>query len=626
MPVKYDPVPTVKPEEARRTAAIPSLHVDFPHVQISGATGQALENVGRLGFQTLGSSMNTVGAAISSLGKAFDHAGDEMFNRAMALQDLENEKVVNQSTISYELDKEAKQTDFLSQAGDAASPAALRTHLDSLEKLRQDYKSKLTNPMQQKAFDAQTTHSFVQAARESGRHSATETKNSFVAAAEARVNMLISSGSKSDSEEDYKKSLDAIEQTVRDSISPAKGWAPGSPQEQYYIQTKTSKMLADKITLLSEKRPSEALQMLEANKDKLLPEHYVPVYNRVKGERDNAGSRNIADKVYDDLSEGGKKAATEISREEVIKQARDKAERERPGDATYSKKAEDAAENRLNIARREHEEQQRQTLYKTLDVAHGYKTQSGKKPKRIEDALTEPGFKEAYWKLTPDHRDAIDKIIQSNNEHDILRSDESDAIYRTWRGRLLYGDPQQAAAEITADPSLISKLQIPRQERDILYNIYEQERVREGKSEAHTRVERGWGVLKNADYIPKDIINSPKVRTPQFKAVLGDIAEKMEKDQKKPLNDAQWKEAADQALGILHPGRPWYKGGEGRYFEQFGPKISSLPGYKEFAEQFKRVQPLAGQKQIDAAFMQSKIIGDLEALTKKKVKTIRVTP
>src|SRR5215472_9586774 len=127
---KYTGAPTVTPEEARRTAAIPEIRETFPEPRLTVARGQALAAVGE-GVGVLGNSMRTVGAAIHSLGKTLDTAGNELWTRAEGLKKLEGETNANNAAIDWNLDQVKRDNKFSQLKGTAANSGALAAHLQS---------------------------------------------------------------------------------------------------------------------------------------------------------------------------------------------------------------------------------------------------------------------------------------------------------------------------------------------------------------------------------------------------------------------------------------------------------------------------------------------------------------
>src|SRR5215472_16257576 len=97
---KYTGAPTLTPEEARRTAAIPEIRETYPEVTLTRAPSKAMEAVGQ-GIEHLGNHMNTFGAAVRSLGNSFEHAGNELYSRASALKQLEAETNANNAGIDW---------------------------------------------------------------------------------------------------------------------------------------------------------------------------------------------------------------------------------------------------------------------------------------------------------------------------------------------------------------------------------------------------------------------------------------------------------------------------------------------------------------------------------------------
>jgi hypothetical protein len=137
---EYVPYSTVKPEGPRNVAE--RVDINYPHVEFRNSIGQALAQTGE-GMQTLSRSVREVGGAFDSLGKTFDHVGDQLWQRAQGLQEVQNQTVLTKAEIEYDKYAGDQQIAFNQLQGDAANEQSYKAHLTDLEDKRKTMLEKL---------------------------------------------------------------------------------------------------------------------------------------------------------------------------------------------------------------------------------------------------------------------------------------------------------------------------------------------------------------------------------------------------------------------------------------------------------------------------------------------------
>src|SRR6185437_1671547 len=158
--VPYSGVPEVAPQDP----AIPRYQANTPLAAFGGDTAQATEG----------------------LGKSFESAGNEIFARAQAMQDLANHSEASEALTNYIEKANDVHSGFLASQGKDAVNGYTSTQ-DQLRSIRKSVGDTLTNPMAQKMFDIDSRTEERQIFNSMARHAAGENKSYAIGAAAARV-------------------------------------------------------------------------------------------------------------------------------------------------------------------------------------------------------------------------------------------------------------------------------------------------------------------------------------------------------------------------------------------------------------------------------------------------------
>src|SRR5262245_27102068 len=127
--VPYNPVPSVEPD----TSGTRGISINAPGI----AFGE------------------TVAAAIGHLGQTIEHAEGKVWNRAVALHELQNESEARQADANY-MEQAAKlHADYSSLRGEAAVKG-LDGHIKDLKDVRVQIRDGLSTDSAKKKFDSQS--------------------------------------------------------------------------------------------------------------------------------------------------------------------------------------------------------------------------------------------------------------------------------------------------------------------------------------------------------------------------------------------------------------------------------------------------------------------------------------
>jgi hypothetical protein len=241
------------------------LRLDVPNLSFTDAVGRALGNLGH-GVGVLGQAVDSVGTAFSRAGNLYEKAGDEMFRRAVALQEVKNETAVNEAVSAYDVEDGKAQGEFFALKGNNAVGQYPKFLQDTQDR-RKKFRDSLTNPAQQRAFDSQTMGPMGRSIREAGRHTGAEQKHAYVASLDAKV--MTASDKVKDHPWDDQASEEA-KSDMREAID-RKNQALGNSKDVADVEYKQQleRLTAKRLTAQSEEQPSLAWDNFQKTKDTL---------------------------------------------------------------------------------------------------------------------------------------------------------------------------------------------------------------------------------------------------------------------------------------------------------------------------------------------------------------------
>lgn len=278
--VPYSPIPDVAPQDN----PIPRDRLDTP-----GAA-----------FGT------SIAAATEHLGQVTDNAGNELFQRAMSMQDLYNHSQ------SIEAD-----TDFMQKSGDIHAKLSAMQGKDAvdyyqngyqqdLQDARQGIREGLPNDMARKMFDQSSLSTLGRTIFNGAGHAAQENKNYAIGAASARVKESNNAALLNPTDEA------GFQQHINDAVSNTTAQYQLKGADQDTIDAATHKAVSDlyvnRITGLAKSQPFAANKILSdaAANGKIEGEDLGRITNVVQSATHSVGARNISSEVRSgsDLSPG----------------------------------------------------------------------------------------------------------------------------------------------------------------------------------------------------------------------------------------------------------------------------------------------------------------------------------
>jgi hypothetical protein len=202
-----------------------------------------------------------IGAALSHLGTTTDQVGNELFTRAIALQDLANETQARNKVIDFTTQAAQRQADFDSLQGVDAKNA-LPAHLKAIGDLRNDMRGTLTSPMAQKYFDQEASSFQNRITFSSAAHAGEQFKSYAIGTAQARIDNTTKAYVDPFSESEYAAKNQTIENESH-TIAGLKGW--GEDERQAYVLKQQSVNRLGQIEQQAIQNPIKAYDTLQTS-------------------------------------------------------------------------------------------------------------------------------------------------------------------------------------------------------------------------------------------------------------------------------------------------------------------------------------------------------------------------
>lgn len=277
-----------------------------------------------------------VAAATEHLGQTVEHASDEMFVRAQALQQLKNETEASEADSKYMIAVGEKHAQFSSLQGKAAVDA-YPGYIKDLEKTRQGVRDGLSNDMARKMFDRSSLSTMGRTIFNGAGHAATEQKQWAIGTANSQLDL--DAKTVEDNPKDERLFQDKRNRIISAAkqISTLKGFEEGGPEERDLVLKATSKARAQQLLGLGRVAPFEAAEKLDKYKKELTQDDYLRVDNSVRAQGRAVGSVNIANGVY----AGGRGDDTHPAKSlgDMEAEVKAKAEKQSPDDPLLAQHA-----------------------------------------------------------------------------------------------------------------------------------------------------------------------------------------------------------------------------------------------------------------------------------------------
>lgn len=264
MQVPYTPYPTVSPY-----ADLPRpIHIETPPAAFGVNIGQAIEGVG----------------------KQVEQGGNELFQRAVALQELRNETEAKEADARYMIDIGQRHAQFSSLEGKNAVDGYPK-YVSDVQEMRQKYRAGLSNDQARRMFDSSSLSVMSRTVFNGAGHAAMQNKSWANGAADARIQAAAANAATNYKDEGAFQ--DALKTNYDETATKAQlhGWA--SEQFSDELNKENAKLYAKKIDGWRKYDPFAAGKYMEDNRSKL-GLLYPEVEARVRESQYTVGARNLS--------------------------------------------------------------------------------------------------------------------------------------------------------------------------------------------------------------------------------------------------------------------------------------------------------------------------------------------
>ena len=290
-----------------------------------------------------------IGAAQSNLGAVLERSGDELFQRALAMQQLHNQTEASEANVNFMIEAGKIHAEYGALQGKAAVDA-YPAYAQQLKELQQKLGSGLSNPMARRMYDAESRGTMARTIFNGAGHAATENKQWAIGTAKATIDLNAKAAS-DDPQDDvgFQDKLNKVSASTAE-LAGLHGFEEGSAGEKALQMEAKSKLWAQRIIGLSRTKPFEAAGMLDKHAKEMTEGDRLKVDTTVRASSRAVGSVNIANDVY----AAGRETDTTPGKtlKQMEDEARAKAKAQSPDDPILAEHAVTALQGIFNQDKR----------------------------------------------------------------------------------------------------------------------------------------------------------------------------------------------------------------------------------------------------------------------------------
>lgn len=234
---------------------------------------------------------------LGGLGDAISKAGDIVFARGLAMQELANQSAAREADANYIIEVGKLQAEFNSLEGPTAIHA-LPKYQQDIDNLRTSI-SKSLNPMAKRMFDSSARQTMARTIFNGASHAATQNRKWAKETLAAQLDLSTKTVEDDPQNDNLFKQKQAQVASDVSQLVALQGLDLDSPQAQKLLLERQSALWSSRILGLSRTDPEGAGKMLQANKTSLTQNDYLRLDNSVRQQARAIGAANIAQEVYD---------------------------------------------------------------------------------------------------------------------------------------------------------------------------------------------------------------------------------------------------------------------------------------------------------------------------------------
>lgn len=393
MKVPYSPVPNVAPEDT----ATPTVNI-APNPDAFG--------IG-------------VSSAFEGLGQHIEHAGDKIFQRAIAIQDVLNDTEAKEADSKYQIQSTPISSTFNSLQGLDAAKAQPQYHKD-LNDLRLKIRDELSNADTRRKYDSSALSFMGREIFSGGKYAGTQLKVAANQAAGAQIQLNLNNVEQNPSDDRTYQAAVASVRTNTLTQAGIAGW--DEPVIAEKMSQGLSAVVLSRITGLSKNEPMAAKDILERDRPLLFGPDIKKAEDLVHTGLVQSQSRIIADKVLQPLKDNPEDVGKSL--EQMVDAGEKEAKRIMPNDPQFvdaTRSRITAQYNSMKQSKREFDIGNRNVISSSL---MGELTPGGKLPTTVEELTADPKAEAAWSQMDPRARQGYMKALERNARGDV-RMDEN---------------------------------------------------------------------------------------------------------------------------------------------------------------------------------------------------------
>lgn len=446
----------------------------------------------------VGAFGGAVAQAVEHLGADVSHAGNELFQRAMALQQLRNETEAREADAKYMQEAGILHANYNALEGKAAVDA-FKPHLKELDTLRQNIRGTLGTDVARKMYDSPSLNTMGRTIFNAANHSATQNKRWAVGTIEAQQNQAIKGVyDYPNDQQGYDRVISNIE-VGAENMKAIHGWS--NPQRDAYTKEKVSAALSNRILGLAKSEPLKANDLYEANKTSLWGQDALRVETGVHNQMRTMYSRNISNTVLADLKEDPTELRKSIPLQDRIDQGLAIAEKE----ASNVPGIQDAVRERIQSdwqrVKRINNDDNRASLDTVGSALLGQTGEKGVLPTTMEELQADPKVAEALDKLRPTQLKTVQKALANNSKGEVIETPERRDRYYKLLGMATDRPAEFLDMDVTKEDIPIKyRTELFKKQQSILKGAQEDPRLTRAMQTMQPDLESiGYGMGKNRE-------------------------------------------------------------------------------------------------------------------------------
>lgn len=402
-----------------------------------------------------------IATAISGMGKEIAGAGNELYERAVWLQNLNNQAEAKRADAQFTTAAGEEHIRFAALSGDEAVKA-YPEHAKRLKEIRASIGGSLSTNMSQRMYEMDSGNVLSRSILSGASHAATAQKEFVNGAIDAKIKANINQTAL------YPTDSGATDTGLRENerLIRERGRLNGKAPEviDNEVAETASKLWSAKIQEMAKTEPFKAQELYDANKGKLWYQDAQATETVLKSQRYSTGARMIAQDLTKDLYDNTPGKPPERGLEERITEARAKAEKLYPDDPDFAYQTEQQV--RSLYTRRKTDIRDTQISNENTLTAGVIGEYGGKIPTTVEELKgLDPELARAWDTMPATKKRKYLSALANNAKGDYAPDEKNYREYMKLRGQAISDNAEDRDAFMNTD---IVGLELPMKWRSAL--------------------------------------------------------------------------------------------------------------------------------------------------------------